>query len=133
MKCDEVVAVAINSSNISMGCYGTELANMASDSSIIDDNCNTIVSALKCGCHVYDNTRGFMQFQLTINFSAMIVAFISAIYHHDSLLKTVQIIWINFIKDSLDIDSLIIGFLLRHIRLTDPIHIICQHLRQRRL
>lgn len=57
MECDEVVAVAINSSNISMGCCGTELANMASDIAIIDDNCNTIVSALKCGCHVYDNTR----------------------------------------------------------------------------
>ena len=144
MECGEVVAVTSNGSNnslalkqadvnISRGCCGTELEKMASDIVIIDDNCNTIVNALKWGCHVYDNTRGFLQFKLKVNFSAMIVAFIGAIYLHDPLLKTAQIISINLIMDSLDISSLIIGFLLRYIRLTDHIHIIGQQLRQRRL
>ena len=139
MECCEVVAVTINSSNNSsalkqadaglfIGCCGTELANTASDIVIINDNCNSIVSALKWDCHVYDNTHGFIQFQLTVNFSAIIVAFIDAIYLHSSLLKTIQIIWINHFMNSFGVGSLIISFLLRHIRLKDHTHIICQQL-----
>ena len=112
MECGEVVAVTGDGSNdspalkqadvgLSMGRCGTELAKMASDIVILDDNFNSIVSALKWGRCVYDNVRGFLQFQLTVNFSAMLVAFIGAIYLHDSPLKTIQLLWVNLIMDSL--------------------------------
>ncbi|EAY12614.1 calcium motive P-type ATPase, putative [Trichomonas vaginalis G3] len=111
MEAGEVVAVTGDGSNdspalkqadvgLSMGRCGTELAKMASDIVILDDNFNSIVSALKWGRCVYDNVRGFLQFQLTVNFAAMIVAFIGAIALHQSPLTTLQLLWVNLIMDS---------------------------------
>lgn len=111
MEMGEVVAATGDGSNdspalkqadvgLSMGKCGTELAKMASDIVILDDNFNSIVSALKWGRCVYDNVRGFLQFQLTVNFCAMFVAFVGAIALHDSPLKTIQLLWVNLIMDS---------------------------------
>lgn len=112
MEMGEVVAVTGDGSNdsaalkranvgLSMGQCGTELAKMASDIVIMDDNFNSIVSALKWGRCVYDNVRGFLQFQLTVNFSAMIIAFVGSVYLHESPLRTIQLLWVNLIMDSL--------------------------------
>ena len=112
MEAGEVVAVTGDGSNdspalkkanvgLSMGQCGTELAKMASDIVILDDNFNSIVSALKWGRCVYDNVRGFLQFQLTVNFSAMLIAFIGSCVLHESPLKTIQLLWVNLIMDSL--------------------------------
>ncbi|OHT02030.1 calcium motive P-type ATPase [Tritrichomonas foetus] len=112
MESGEVVAVTGDGSNdspalkkanvgLSMGLCGTELAKMASDIVILDDNFNSIVSALKWGRCVYDNVRGFLQFQLTVNFTAMIIAFIGSCVLHNSPLKTIQLLWVNLIMDSL--------------------------------
>lgn len=112
MECGEVVAVTGDGSNdsaalkkanvgLSMGQCGTELAKMASDIVILDDNFNSIVSALRWGRCVYDNVRGFLQFQLTVNFAAMIIAFIGSVALHDSPLKALQLLWVNLIMDSL--------------------------------
>ena len=112
MEAGEVVAVTGDGSNdspalkkanvgLSMGLCGTELAKMASDIVILDDNFNSIVSALKWGRCVYDNVRGFLQFQLTVNFAAMIIAFLGSCVLHNSPLKTIQLLWVNLIMDSL--------------------------------
>ena len=112
MEAGEVVAVTGDGSNdsaalkkanigLSMGLCGTELAKMASDIVILDDNFNSIVSALKWGRCIYDNVRGFLQFQLTVNFSAMIIAFVGSIALKESPLKTIQLLWVNLIMDSL--------------------------------
>ena len=112
MEAGEVVAVTGDGSNdsaalkkanigLSMGLCGTELAKMASDIVILDDNFNSIVSALKWGRCIYDNVRGFLQFQLTVNFAAMIISFIGSIALHESPLKTLQLLWVNLIMDSL--------------------------------
>jgi Ca2+-transporting ATPase len=112
MEAGEVVAVTGDGSNdspalkkanigLSMGQCGTELAKMASDIVILDDNFHSIVSALKWGRCVYDNVRGFLQFQLTVNFSAMLIAFIGSCVLKQSPLKTIQLLWVNLIMDSL--------------------------------
>jgi Ca2+-transporting ATPase len=112
MEAGEVVAVTGDGSNdspalkkanvgLSMGQCGTELARLASDIVILDDNFNSIVSALKWGRCVYDNVRGFLQFQLTVNFSAMVIAFIGSCALEESPLKTIQLLWVNLIMDSL--------------------------------
>jgi len=112
MEMGEVVAVTGDGSNdspalkqadvgLSMGKCGTELAKMASDIVILDDNFNSIVSALKWGRCVYDNVRSFLQFQLTVNFASMFVAFFGSIILQETPLKTVQLLWFNLIMDSL--------------------------------
>lgn len=112
MEAGEVVAVTGDGSNdsaalkkanvgLSMGLCGTELAKIASDIVILDDNFNSIVAALKWGRCIYDNVKSFLQFQLTVNFAAMIIAFIGSIALHESPLKTIQLLWVNLIMDSL--------------------------------
>jgi len=111
MEMGEVVAVTGDGSNdspalkkanvgLSMGKCGTELAKMASDIVILDDNFNSIVKALRWGRCVYDNVKGFLQFQLTVNFTAMIIAFVGSVVLHESPLKTIQLLWVNLIMDS---------------------------------
>ena len=112
MEAGEVVAVTGDGSNdspalkqanvgLSMGMCGTELAKMASDIVILDDNFKSIVSAIKWGRCIYDNVRGFLQFQLTVNFAAMLIAFIGSCVLKNSPLKTIQLLWVNLIMDSL--------------------------------
>lgn len=72
-----------------MGISGTEVAKEASDIILTDDNFSSIVKAVSWGRNVYDNIAKFIQFQLTINVVACLVAFIGACAVNVSL-KDVQ-------------------------------------------
>ena len=61
-----------------MGITGTEVAKDASGIILLDDNFNSIVTAMKWGRNIFDSIRKFLQFQLTVNFSALILAFTGA-------------------------------------------------------
>lgn len=53
------------------------------------------------GRNVYDSIAKFLQFQLTVNIVAVIVAFFGACFIQDSPLKAVQMLWVNLIMDTL--------------------------------
>ncbi len=53
---------------------GTSIAKDASDILLLDDNLDSIVQAVKWGRNVYAGAAKFLQFQLTINVGAVIVA-----------------------------------------------------------
>ncbi|XP_022184432.1 plasma membrane calcium-transporting ATPase 1 isoform X1 [Nilaparvata lugens] len=53
------------------------------------------------GRNVYDSIAKFLQFQLTVNVVAVIVAFIGSCSVQDSPLKAVQMLWVNLIMDTL--------------------------------
>ena len=59
-----------------MGIAGTEVAKEASDIILIEDNLNSIVKAVLWGRNVYDSICKFLQFQLTVNLVAVLIAFI---------------------------------------------------------
>ena len=59
-----------------MGIAGTEVAKEASGIILLDDNFSTIVTAMKWGRNIFDCIRKFLQFQLTVNFVALVMAFI---------------------------------------------------------
>ncbi|XP_078466827.1 plasma membrane calcium-transporting ATPase 2-like isoform X4 [Lampetra planeri] len=83
-----------------MGLAGTDVAKEASDIILTDDNFSSIVKAVMWGRNVYDSIAKFLQFQLTVNVSAVIVAFTGACITQDSPLKAVQMLWVNLIMDS---------------------------------
>ena len=83
-----------------MGITGTDVAKEASDMIITDDNFASIVKAVMWGRNVYDNICKFLQFQLTVNVVAVLVAFVGAVLILDSPFRAIQMLWINMIMDT---------------------------------
>ncbi|KAI0867822.1 calcium-translocating P-type ATPase [Hypoxylon argillaceum] len=86
----------------SMGVCGTEVAKEASEIVLMDDNFASILTALKWGRAVNDAVQKFLQFQVTVNITAVLVAFVSAVANPDmkSVLTAVQLLWVNLIMDT---------------------------------
>lgn len=87
----------------SMGIAGTEVAKEASSIILLDDNFSSTITALMWGRAVNDAVKKFLQFQITVNITAVILTFVSAIYNEDneSVLTAVQLLWVNLIMDTL--------------------------------
>ncbi|KAI9217488.1 hypothetical protein BC828DRAFT_391053 [Blastocladiella britannica] len=87
----------------SMGIAGTEVAKEASSIILMDDNFASIVKAVLWGRAVNDSVRKFLQFQLTVNLTAVVVTFVSAVSSstQESVLTAVQLLWVNLIMDAL--------------------------------
>ncbi|KAJ2985425.1 hypothetical protein NUW58_g5538 [Xylaria curta] len=86
----------------SMGICGTEVAKEASEIVLMDDNFTSILTALKWGRAVNDAVQKFLQFQVTVNITAVLVAFVSAVANPEmkSVLTAVQLLWVNLIMDT---------------------------------
>ncbi len=84
---------------IAMGISGTEVSKEASDMVLLDDSFSTIVKAVAWGRGIYENFRRFIQFQLTVNVSSVIVVFTSIILGLKAPFTALQLLWINIIMD----------------------------------
>jgi len=86
----------------SMGIAGTEVAKEASAIILMDDNFSSIVNAIMWGRSVNDAVAKFLQFQITVNITAVVLAFVSAVSSPDSqsVLSAVQLLWVNLIMDT---------------------------------
>src|SRR5690606_1679236 len=86
----------------SMGIAGTEVAKEASEIILMDDNFSSIVKAVMWGRSVNDAVAKFLQFQITVNIAAVTLAFISAVASssNESVLKAVQLLWVNMVMDT---------------------------------
>ena len=94
-------APALNFANVglSMG-SGTAVAKEASDITLLDDSFASIATAVMWGRSLYRNIQRFVLFQLTINFVAIVICFVSAIAGSEMPLTVVQILWVNIIMDT---------------------------------
>ena len=80
---------------------GTEVAKEAGDIVILDDNFLSIKKAILYGRTIYNSICKFITFQLTINFSAVLINFLAPFLNIDKPLTIVQILWINLVMDTL--------------------------------
>ncbi|TPX31005.1 hypothetical protein SmJEL517_g05550 [Synchytrium microbalum] len=87
----------------SMGIAGTEVAKEASSIILMDDNFESIVKAIMWGRAVNDSVKKFLQFQLTVNITAVVLAVVSSLADstESSALTAVQLLWVNLIMDTL--------------------------------
>jgi len=87
---------------IAMGHSGTEVAKEASDIILLDDNFKSIVNGILWGRTIFENIQKLIQFQLTVNFVALTVAFIGPFVGVESNLPltVVQLLWVNIIMDT---------------------------------
>ena len=86
----------------SMGIAGTEVAKEASSIILLDDNFKSIVTAISWGRAVNDAVSKFLQFQITVNITAVALTFVSSLYSssNESVLNAVQLLWVNLIMDT---------------------------------
>ena len=95
---------ALKAANVgfSMGIAGTEVAKEASDIILMTDNFASIVSAIMWGRCVNDSVKKFLQFQISVNITAVVITFVTAVASSDeqSALTAVQLLWVNLIMDT---------------------------------
>ncbi|KAK0648555.1 hypothetical protein B0T16DRAFT_388755 [Cercophora newfieldiana] len=85
-----------------MGIAGTEVAKEAAAIILMDDNFASIIKGISWGRAVNDAVKKFLQFQLTVNITAVALTFISAVAsdEEESVLNAVQLLWVNLIMDT---------------------------------
>jgi Ca2+-transporting ATPase len=86
---------------LAMGIAGTEVAKEASKIVLLDDAFSTIVKAVHWGRSLYENIQRFLQFQLTINVSALVIAFLGPFFGVKPPFTVLQLLWLNVIMDTL--------------------------------
>lgn len=95
-------AIALKKADVgfAMG-SGTEVAKEASDIVIIDDNINSIASAILFGRTIFKSIRKFIVFQLTVNFCAVFISIVGPFIGIAYPVTVIQMLWINMVMDTL--------------------------------
>lgn len=81
---------------------GSDVAKEASDIILTDDNFASVVKAIELGRTFMHNIMMFLEFQLPINISLLILSVIYPLVAVGSFLASVQILIVNIIMDSLN-------------------------------
>lgn len=81
---------------------GTDVAKEASDIILTDNNFASIIRGVELGRTFMHDIMMFLEFQLPINFSLLVLSILFPILSGGALLASVQILIINIIMDSLN-------------------------------
>jgi magnesium-transporting ATPase (P-type) len=80
---------------------GSEIVKEHADVILTSDNMESIVKAVLWGRNIYHNVAKFLQFQVTVNFSALLTIALGICFFGESPLSPVQLLWVNVIMDTL--------------------------------
>jgi len=66
---------------------------------LTDDNFKSCLQAVLWGRNIYQNVTRFLQFQITVNLSCILVNFIGVFFYSELPMSSAQLLWINLIMD----------------------------------
>lgn len=90
-----------------MGITGTDVAKEASDMILVDDQYDTIITAIQEGRGVYENIRNTIQYLLSSNIGEVLTIFLASFLTAIGVLNLgvpllpIHLLWVNLITDSL--------------------------------
>uniref|UniRef100_H3CIK2 Calcium-transporting ATPase n=1 Tax=Tetraodon nigroviridis TaxID=99883 RepID=H3CIK2_TETNG len=103
---NDAVALKAADIGVAMGQTGTDVCKEAADMILVDDDFQTIMSAIEEGKGIYSNIKNFVRFQLSTSIAALTLISLVTLMNFPNPLNAMQILWINIIMDGPPAQSL---------------------------